>query len=76
VAERQQRLKELEGQIESVNRTLDERVQLQAGQKSRLHLLEQLQRSTKVTAPARWRPCRPSRCWEHSRIGSRCRIST
>ncbi|MCL4178945.1 MAG: chromosome segregation protein SMC [Verrucomicrobia bacterium] len=43
VAERQQRLKELQGQIESVNRTLDERVQLQAGQKSRLHLLEQLQ---------------------------------
>jgi chromosome segregation protein len=43
VAERQQRLRELSEHLESVNRTLDGRVQLQAGHKSRLQLLEQLQ---------------------------------
>ncbi len=43
VSDRQQQLRELEVQLDAVTRTLDERVQLQAGQRSRLQLLDQLQ---------------------------------
>jgi chromosome segregation protein len=43
VAERQQRLAELQGQLNELGAQLDQLVQQQAGQKSRLHVLEQLQ---------------------------------
>jgi chromosome segregation protein len=43
VAERQQRLAELQGQLNELGAQLDQLVQQQAAQKSRLHVLEQLQ---------------------------------